>query len=562
MPHRSPEQSLQAGKSATTGRRRGKRAVLDRVPAGGVGVPIADCPARGQAGTTEVSTTGVSVNVDTDAFAASRALFDSTADWLNGKQAAELDHAQLETHLQGVGRELMLALFQDSMDLRAVRERPHGEVIDADALARTRVESGHSRGLTTVFGEVSVSRKAYRAPRQTNLYPADALLNLPAEKHSHGLRRLAAIEATRGSFDDTVAAIDRNTGVTLGKRQVEGLAVAAAVDFDDFYNQRTPPTPQPSDDPDQSPVLVCSVDGKGIVMRADALRPATAKAAATTTTKLATRLSRGEKRNRKRMAEVGAVYQVTPVPRSAADILAADPDQPRPKAPVAVDKWLTASVVDDTATVICAVFDEADRRDPDHQLVRIALVDGNNHQIERIQTEAAKRGIDITIIIDFIHVLEYLWKAVWCFHSEGDPAAEAWVKDKATAILDGNARRVAAGIRRSATVRQLTKAQRSAADVCADYLTAKAPYLDYPQALRSGWPIATGVIEGACRHLVKDRLDITGARWGLTSAEAILKLRALHSNGDFDAYWQYHVDREHYRIHRTRYLNGQIPAAA
>jgi hypothetical protein len=307
---------------------------------------------------------------------------------------------------------------------------------------------------------------------------------------------------------------------------------------------------------------VCSVDGKGIVMRPDALRPATAKAAATTTTKLATRLSRGEKRNRKRMAEVGAVYQVTPVARTAADILAADGDQPRPKAPVAVDKWLTASVVDDTATVIAAVFDEADRRDPNHQLTRIALVDGNNHQIERINAQAGKRGVDITVIIDFIHVLEYLWKAAWCFHSEGDPAAQAWVKDKATAILQGNARRVAAGIRRSATARQLTKAQRCAADACADYLTAKAPYLDYPQALRSGWPIATGVIEGACRHLVKDRLDITGARWGLTSAEAILKLRALHSNGDFDAYWQYHVDREHYRIHRTRYLNSQIPVAA
>jgi hypothetical protein len=273
-------------------------------------------------------------------------------------------------------------------------------------------------------------------------------------------------------------------------------------------------------------------------------------------------LSKGEKRNRKRLAEVGAVYHVTPVPRTAADILAADPDQPRPKAPAAVDKWLTASVVDDAATVIAEVFDEADRRDPNHQFTRIALVDGNNHQIERINNEAAKRGINITIIVDFIHVLEYLWKAAWCFHAEADPAAEAWVRDKATEILDGNARAVAAGIRRSATRRQLSTSQRAAADVCADYLTAKAPYLNYPQALRSGWPIATGVIEGACRHLVKDRLDITGARWGLTSAEAILKLRALHSNNDFDAYWQYHLDREHHRIHQTRYLNSHIPTVA
>ena len=337
------------------------------------------------------------------------------------------------------GRELLRQLFQDSMDLRAHRERPRAEVVGADAVVRTRVESGHTRALTTVFGEVSVSRMAYRAPGRANLHPADAELNLPAEKHSHGLRRLAAIEAARGSFDDTVAAIDRYTGVGLGKRQVERLAVAAAADFDDFYAQRTPPTPDPGEDPKHKTVLVCSVDGKGIVMRPDALRPATAKAADTATTKLRTRLSKGEKRNRKRLAEIGAVYHAAPVPRTAADILA-DSGQPHRSAPVAVDKWLTASVIDDAATVISAVFDEADRRDPNHQITRIALVDGNNHQINRIHTEAAARGIDITIIVDFIHVLEYLWKTAWCFHDEADPAAETWVRDKATAILDGDAR--------------------------------------------------------------------------------------------------------------------------
>ena len=323
--------------------------------------------------------TGGPPSAETDAFVASRALFGSTLHWLDGAEAAALDHAQLETQLQGKGRELLRQLFQDSMDLRAHRERPRAEVLGADAVVRSRVESGHTRALTTVFGEVSVSRMAYRAPGRANLHPADAELNLPAEKHSHGLRRLAAIEAARGSFDDTVAAIDRYTGVRLGKRQVERLAVAAAADFDDFYAQRTPPTPDPGEDPKHKTVLVCSVDGKGIVMRPDALRPATAKAADTATTKLRTRLSKGEKRNRKRLAEIGAVYHAAPVPRTAADILA-DSGQPHRSAPVAVDKWLTASVIDDAATVISAVFDEADRRDPNHQITRIALVDGNNHQ--------------------------------------------------------------------------------------------------------------------------------------------------------------------------------------
>ena len=92
--------------------------------------------------------------------------------------------------------------------------------------------------------------------------------------------------------------------------------------------------------------------------------------------------------------------------------------------------------------------------------------------------------------------------------------------------------------------------------------TSKARYLDYPKALEHGWPIATGVIEGACRHLVKDRFDLTGARWGLHGAEAILKLRALRSNDDFEKYFHFHLSQERQRVHQTRYANGVIPLAA
>ena len=81
-------------------------------------------------------------------------------------------------------------------------------------------------------------------------------------------------------------------------------------------------------------------------------------------------------------------------------------------------------------------------------------------------------------------------------------------------------------------------------------------------ALASGWPIATGIIEGACRHLVADRMDITGARWSVDGAEAVLKLRAVRPNEDFDAYWRHHLERERQRVHQTRYANGVIPLAA
>ena len=126
----------------------------------------------------------------------------------------------------------------------------------------------------------------------------------------------------------------------------------------------------------------------------------------------------------------------------------------------------------------------------------------------------------------------------------------------------GKAGIVAAAIRRKATRLGLGSDQRAKADRTADYLLNKRPYLDYPTALTNGWPIPTGVIEGACRHLVKDRMDITGARWGLDGAEAILKLRALRSNGDFDTYWAYHLAQERHRIHESRYAGGVIPCPA
>ncbi len=488
-------------------------------------------------------------------FTASRGHFDALVAFLGAQASAELTHAQLEEHLAAAGRELTRLLLQDHLDVRAAREARRDEVAEADGTIHTRVERGHTRGVATIFGQVEVTRLAYRAPWSTNLYPADAALNLPEEKYCLGLRRLAALEAGRGSFEQTVAAIERATAVRLGRRQVGELAARAAADIDEFYLTCDIPTDVDAD------VLALSFDGKGIVMRPDALRAATAKAA--TSQKLATRLSKGEKRTRKRMAEVGSVFGVVPAPRTPADIIATATSQPedphtRVAGPGTVGKWLTASVTAEASQVIAAVFDEAQRRDPDHQRTWIALVDGNHHQIDQITAPARTRGVDITIIVDFIHVLEYVWKAAWCFHAEGDPRAERWVAAKALEILSGNAGLVAAAIRRIATRRGLTAQQRANADTAADYLHNKKRHLDYPSALAAGWPIATGVIEGACRHLVKDRMDITGARWGLDGAEAILKLRALASNGDFDAYWAYHQQQERLRVHNTRYWNEII----
>ncbi|MCA1704206.1 MAG: ISKra4 family transposase, partial [Actinobacteria bacterium] len=310
------------------------------------------------------------------AFGRSRECFEAMVSWLDGQQAHELTHAELETRLQAEGRELLRQLTQDHLDLRAQHETRLGQVVGADGVGRSNAETGRTRSLATVFGPVTVRRTTYREPGHASLHPADGVLNLPAEKYSHGLRLLAARDSARGSFASAADTIARISGQRLGNRQVEALTQRAAVDFDQFYAQRARHLSVAGD------VLVLSYDGKGVVMRPQALRPATAHAAARTTPKLATRLSRGEKRHRKPMAEVGSVYDATPAPRAPADILAPpDRHRPGPVGPATHGKWLTASITAGAGEVIGQVFDEADRRDPHHDRRWIVLVDGNAHQI-------------------------------------------------------------------------------------------------------------------------------------------------------------------------------------
>ena len=152
--------------------------------------------------------------------------------------------------------------------------------------------------------------------------------------------------------------------------------------------------------------------------------------------------------------------------------------------------------------------------------------------------------------------------AARCFFKEADPKGEAFVARKAQAVLEGKAGIVAGSLRRKATMCHLDAKSRQKVDECARYLQNKAPYLDYPKALTSGWPIATGVIEGACAHLVKDRFDVTGARWSVKGAEAILKLRAVRANGDWPEYFEFHLTQEHLRVHESCYADGVIPEAA
>ncbi len=484
-------------------------------------------------------------------FAAAEEKFVELVARLSSQESVGMTHGDLEILVTSEGREIQRRLLQGHLDLRGAGEETLPAVCGTDGVERTHHR--HSvRGLLTVFGLVAVLRMSYGKRGQSSLSPLDASLNLPEERYSHGLRRLAAVEAARGSFDATVEAIERSTGTQVGKRQVEELVERAAQDFDAFYAR-----PESADAAvSLKDLLVLTLDAKGIVMRKEALLEETRKAAESEQHKLEGRLSRGEKKNRKRMATVAAVYDLTPQARTPEDILAElrpvrDVSRQRPRAK---NKRVWARVEKSAEEVTREVFEEAQHRDPEHKRQWVVLVDGDRHQIDRVRREAMRCGVEVTLVIDFIHVLEYLWKAAWCFFDEGDKEAERWVTERAFAVLQGQSSEVGAGIRRSATLRELPTKGRKGVDACCDYLIAKRIMLRYDRYLASGLPIATGVIEGACRHLLCDRMDITGARWGLHGAESVLRLRSLRSSGDFDDYWRFHLEAEHHRNHQSRYV--------
>lgn len=485
------------------------------------------------------------IEVFCEVFDAACEQFESMLTELGSEESMHMEHAEVESLISRMGMELKRRLLQGYFDLRAAREPRREDVAGPDGKILTRCRSNCEVSLMTLFGKVVVKRKGYSSPGAKSRFPLGADLNLPPDMYSHGLRRRVAGEVAGSFFEQVVSSIRTTTGGKVPKRQTEEIAVAAARDFDSFYARRQVRRPEPT-----SSILAMSVDQKGVVMRKEDLRPATRKAAEQSEKRCATRLCPGEKPNRKRMATVATVYGIKAHERTPEMVMGRGSQ--KANRPRAENKRVWASVEKEPEEVIQAMFDEALRRDPHKKRPWVVLLDGAEKQLDLVVSFILKYHPDASVVLDFIHVLEYVWKAAHGFYAVGSKEAEQWVADKALKILKGEAKGVATEILRDAKSHKLRSEKRKAARKCADYLEKYDALLDYATFLKQGLPIATGVIEGACRHLIKDRMDLTGARWSLKGAEAVLRIRSLQSSGDFDSYCSYHLKRERERNHPSQ----------
>src|SRR5438034_667376 len=401
----------------------------------------------------------------------------------------------MEVLVAGRGRELLRGLVQLALDTQAEREVRLPRVTGEDGVERTRAEPGHGRPVVTLLGEVRVRRIGYRSGVRgvLSLFPRDAVLNLPPLGYSWQLQRLAEMYCRSVSYEQGHEFVLAATGVSVGKRQLEQIVVAAAADAERFYRDRdqaaaVPAAGEPGQGPGQGlPPLALSADGKGVAMLPEARRRRT-RAPEQRVRTFDKRAGTGEKKGCKRMAETGAVFDVA-VPdgpaRTPEQVMRPEGGTGGKKPPRAQNRWYACDITAGRDVTIGKVFDQADRRDPDRLRTWIALVDGDIYQLGLFQAAAAARGITLAVVIDFIHVLEYLWKAAWCFHPPRDPAMEDWVIAQGLDILHGRVAEVTDRIARLAEDHPPRPGSEHAKNIAKtlSYLRNKQPYMDYPRAL-------------------------------------------------------------------------------
>ena len=402
-----------------------------------------------------------------------------------------------------------------------------------------RSQEQHARRLLTVFGEFFVSRWVYAscAKAKIEFVPTDQRLQLPASEVSYLLQewdQLLGIEHAFGKVREVMQTILRlPQSVDTLERTNQQMAEAAPV-FRDSQG--------PVDLAKEGALLVVTEDNKGIPM----VRPVAEKPAGAHRTK-------GEKANKKQMACIGCVYSVDRHARTPEQLVATlfrDPDRPKEKPPQARNKryWaelsreLDGEEVRGQDLVFQHLQAEIDtRRQPGQWLVH--LCDGQASLETDRQTYLPEDAHTLDIL-DLMHVLPRVWEAAHVFHAEGSAEASAFVRAHLTRILHGQVGNVIAGWRRRATRKGLTGAKKKGLRAICAFLEKNKHRMGYDDYLRLGCPVATGVIEGACRHVIKDRMQRAGMRWKVPGAQAMLNLRTIRTNGDWTTFQDFRIAME------------------
>ncbi len=384
----------------------------------------------------------------------------------------------------------------------------------------------------SIFGKVRFQRHYFAALGHPGCCPLDAALSLPERCYSDLLREWAAFGTTDESYRESQTALERILGRSLSLQALETIVQEDASDVTSFYEQPpTPTAPVPL-----GSILVVQADGKG-VPQAQSLAGVPLE-----------RLGKGQKRSKKKEAVVTSLYSIAPYHRTPEDVVAALMREPRlsegASRPRPIAKEVHATLEGKTVALGRLAQRTSERGGvPNQQYV--ALTDG----AEALQEAMLAQFPTHRLVLDIIHATEYLWDAANAVLGETAAERKAWVRQRLVLVAGGAAEEVIAELEATAQDMDLTQMQRKVVLKTAGYYRRNAPYMHYDEYLAQGWPIGTGVVEGACGHLVKDRMEQAGMRWKQEGAQAVLDLRAVRLNNDWDGYWQYHRQQQHVRLY-------------
>ena len=426
-----------------------------------------------------------------------------------------------------VGRELMKLFFE-------ARNEKMGKEKWLEKEGETYPYHGQrKRGYVSVFGEVEVRRASYWGRGKESIFPLDEALSLPERQYSDWVQEIMSEVSVYQPYSEAVKWVKKWLPIVQPKRSAQQIVGEHGAVMRAYYEQKAAPAPATKDT-----ILVVSADGKGIPMNRENSPPPK------------DRRGKGTKKTAKKEATITAIYTISPFVRGADDLIKAlllgqdagsPPTPARPKP--------TGKQVFGTLAGKQVAFDhlaqQVAKRKTTQLTDLIALTDG----CRSLQLKIEQHLPDFTLILDIIHALEYVWEAANVLFGETNPQRTFWVEDALRSLLEDDHETLLMHLEYQISSPNLSLSRVKTLTKVLNYLRRNQPYMDYQHYLAQGWPIGTGVIEGACRHLVKDRFEQAGMRWSLSGAQSMLDLRAVHLNSDWDDFQRF---RRHY-VHQQRF---------
>ena len=460
--------------------------------------------------------------------------FEMLIEFVTGEQAQKVTADQMERSLFS----LLLTLGAKLLGLFLVvrSERCCRESIETAKGQKLPYDRDRKRNYFSIFGKIPLWRPYFYKKEVGGQYPLDEALALGDDSYSDLVREISDYLGVYNVYHKSGDILSRLLGLNLSTRVIEENIAEDAVDVEAYYAQKAAPEVQT-----EAEILVIQADGKGVPILYDEpppLKPV--------------RLGKGQKRGRKKEAIVTTVYTIASHPRTPQEVVDSFFDQKESQEKVSYPKpqnkhiWAT---LDGKDTALDRLLKQVANREGEHTQPRAALCDG----CEALQTRIEDRFDTFTLILDFIHADEYLWDVANSLFGEKDPQRLAWMKEHTLQILSGQTEQLLAKFRQMAQDSQYSATQQAQLTKTANYFERNLPYMDYPTYLALGWPIASGVIEGACRHFVKDRCELSGMRWQRSGVESLLRLRAVAENGDWDDYHYFRKHQRHLRLYNSPY---------